>query len=547
MTPPCFLFCSPVIDATEDTDELFDLFYYKNSGGQGIFSLKQIQSWYPLHFLAQNIPADTDVLEYPAWRDFERYLLKQRYDLVGISFTAQSALPVLRMITRIRKEQPWATIVLGGYGTALCTTDHPLGQQLRTAVDLLCTGEGLSFMRDYLATTRGLPANGTPQQQLPPMRLSLPWLPFSLASIPILARALGCRNQCSFCATSHQYHGEKHYLLDAESLNNHLSAILAEYPGTRELLVYDEDFLDNIDDCRRLISLFAENVPLRKQHPELIIFSSVRSLQQYTVEELKALHIGTVFIGVESTDGAPMDSCTRSKRGTADIGELFSMLHSAGIRTIASIIGGWDGQTEESLKKETRRFASLNPTWYQVLPLGAPPGTPLWHDAGKNNRRNDDLFSSTSHNIVSNLSHQNLNEKTLGRWQRETSKALIAEGGPWFFRMAEVHLSGLQQGEKHHHSRLLPLLPLVGAAGPLYFRRGAYPRRWLHFMWKALRFLPMETFISIIAGVPLVYLAIFPLQGLNRLWHLARGYREYPPVTMTRYRGQVIQRNDAQR
>ncbi len=537
--PPRFLFCSPIVDFSADTAEIFDLFYYKNTAGQGIFSLKQLQSWYPLHFLAENIPIDSDVVEYPTWRHFEKYIQKQRYDLVGISFTVQSASSVLQMIDRIRKKQPRATIVLGGYGTALCTTDHPLGRRLRDATDLLCTGEGLSFLQNHIAKTYGQSPQSTPVQRFPPMRLSLPHLPFSLSSIPIAVRALGCPNQCGFCATSHQYNGKKRYLLTPETFAGHLSALLAANPGIREILVYDEDFLDNSEECRRMMSHFANDALFVNRHQELIVFSSVRSIQQYTLPELKTLHIGTVFIGVESTTGAPMDSCTRLKRGTIDLQNLFDSLHAAGIRTIASIIGGWDGQTAQSLEEESRRFASLNPTFYQVLPLGAPPGTPLWRQAGQNNRRNDDLFSSPRRNVITNLDFQHLDDYTFWEWQRTTCKALIANGGPWFFRAAKIHLCGLRQGEKHHRARLIALLPLVFAAGPLYFRRGKYPHRWIRFIGTALRYLPVESILLCIAGIPLVYLMILPIQGICRVWHLVTGTQEYPPMMLTHYQGRT--------
>jgi hypothetical protein len=193
----------------------------------------------------------------------------------------------------------------------------------------------------------------------------------------------------------------------------------------------------------------------------------------------------------------------------------------------------------QSLAEESFRFASLNPTFYQVLPLGAPPATPLWREMGEKDCRDDTFFSSPRQHVITNLRFGNLDNNSFVDWQRRTYSLLNAEGGPWFFRAAEIHLSGFRAGEKFHRKRLIQLLPLVFAAGPLYFRPGKYPLRWIRHVKSIMRYLPVESILLAIIGIAFVYLVHLPIQGIYRVWYLLTRKTETPSKIMTKYKARV--------
>ena len=57
--------CGPYTKLPLDKDPI-DYFYYRNTYKQKVFQLRSFQSWHSLHFLAQNIPVESVVLENPS-------------------------------------------------------------------------------------------------------------------------------------------------------------------------------------------------------------------------------------------------------------------------------------------------------------------------------------------------------------------------------------------------------------------------------------------------------------------------------------------------
>ncbi|MBK8803882.1 MAG: hypothetical protein IPN71_17895 [Fibrobacteres bacterium] len=494
---PRLLFSSPCFERRgEPGVAAFDLSYHKNTAAQGWASMRQRQAWHPLHLMADNIAIPSTVLDFPTPEEFHREL-EQGYDAVCITFGAVSTGMLAKMIRHIRRTSPHIPIVVGGYGTDLLDkSDDPLVREIRESVDEICRGEGVSFLKDFVARRFGISHDSPFRQDLPLQEFGFGGLPWAISKGLVLVSALGCKNQCQFCSTSHHFQGRKTSLSSPISLCETLVGQLASHPKSADVLVYDEDFLADRDAAMELARLFGAQPTLGARNVRLTVFASIRSLQQYTIDELSALRIGMVFIGIESLTGlASVDGCARAKRGLEDPAALFQRLHAAGIHTMASVIGGWDGQSPDELEWEAKRFTALNPTLYQVMPLTALPGTPLW-----DKHKEDGRFDSDN-----SWRHPEIWGHRLQSWIDSTNRMLVEEGGPWFFRMAANHLEAVQSKlpvrlRSDNEKRLSALEPLALASG-FFFRGSGFRNRWKRFTKRRFRSYPIQSLVRMAFGV----------------------------------------------
>lgn len=494
---PRILFSSPCFErGNTPALEAMDLGYRKNTASQGWATMRQYQAWHPLHLMAANIGIPSVVMDYPTMDDF-RHELDQGYDAVCISFGASSAVPVLGMIREARRAASRPRIVVGGYGTDLLDScDDPVVREIREGVDEICRGEGVAFMRDFARRRFGIASGDRIAQDLPLQEFGFEGGPGRISRGLVLVVALGCRNRCVFCSTSHHFRGGKMVLLEPEAFREELARSLDLHRGVSDVLVYDEDLLADRERALEMARSLGADPSISRRDLRLTIFASARSLERYTVRELVDLRIGTIFVGVESIDAlAAVDGCSRAKRGTGDPADLFRRLHKAGIHTIGSLIGGWEGQTSQDLDHDARGFAALNPTFYQVLPLTALPGTPLW-----DSHKNDGLFDSE--NV---WRRPEVWGGRLRDWTGRANRMLVDEGGPWFFRMAENHLQAVRSPISERHrlentNRLADLEPLALASG-IFFGGDGFRLRWRRFVASRMQANPARTLLLLVAGV----------------------------------------------
>jgi hypothetical protein len=473
-----------------------DLGYRKNTASQGWATMRQYQAWHPLHLMAANIGVPSVVLDYPTMDDF-RHELGQGYDAVCISFGASSAVPALGMVREARRATSRPRIVVGGYGTDLLdASDDPIVREIREGVDEICRGEGVSFMREFAKRRFGIGSGNQIVQNLPLQRFGFEAVPGRISRGLVLVAALGCRNRCEFCSTSHHFRGEKIVLLGPDAFREELARSMDLHRDISDVLVYDEDLLADRERALEMARSLEVDPSISRRDLRLTIFASARSLERYTVRELVDLRVGTIFVGVESIDAlAAVDGCSRAKRGTGNPADLFRRLNEAGIHNIGSLIGGWEGQTPQDLDRDARGFATLNPTFYQVLPLTALPGTPLW-----DNHKDDGMFDSE--NV---WRRPEVWGSRFGEWIGRANRMLVEEGGPWFFRMAENHLQAVRSPISERHrlenaNRLADLEPLALASG-IFFRGDGFRLRWRRFVASRMQANPAKTLLLLVAGV----------------------------------------------
>ena len=481
MSEPKILFTSPWGPYPKRTveDDPVDFFYYRNTLKQGLFQLRIFQSWHPLHFMAQNLPVRSTVLENPSPADFKRELRQHSYQVVALSFTQLLLGKVMEMARWLKSEYPDIELVIGGYGTSLFTEDFPLVEELRGLSDQICEGEGLAFFRTYLMERWDVevPVRAL-TQDLVPARNSLFRNRRPLFHQLVFVSGLGCVHGCAFCATSHHFKKRHITLFSGDELFTAIAAQAKKYPQVQSAIIYDEDFLAKRSNVEGLTAGLDRHPELRTRPLLFTVFASLHSVRKYSVEELVACGIGTIYIGVETLQEQILVDEGLKKR-TGSIEDTFAELHKHGINTLGSLIIGWDGQTPASAEADARGFIALNPTFYQVVPLHPSPGTPLWDRLKNENRLLDDYRIESDGIGDFNFVLNNFNRAEAQALVSRTYGGLVEEGGPWPFRLSENLLQGFlnlrdsdnplyQQRATAYWKLLQTILPLALLSGSLF-------------------------------------------------------------------------------
>ncbi len=545
-TPPRILFvspCGPYPKAPVDRDPV-DFFYYRNTLGQGVFRLRSFQSWYSLHFLAQNLPFDSVVLENPDMNLFRREVIEGGFQVVAIGFTVITMTRVLEMADWLKAHFPEIDCILGGYGTAAFKDPDAAASRLQSLADQICYGEGLEFMRQYLAGRGNLRPELPLRQDFLPMDHSFFRTSATVFKQLAFVASLGCTYGCPFCATSSQFGRRRVLIASGTGLFALILHQARQHPKIQSAIIFDEDFLMDRARMLEFMRCMEECTELSNRPLLLTVFASVRSVNQYSMKELVRCGIGTIYIGVESfQDGILLEEALSKRDG--DVRALFDQLHAHGINTLGSLIVGWDGHTPANIDDEIDRFVALNPTFYQVVPLHPVPGTPLWKRLKETGRlERDHTFAGDS------IGGFTFSLKGLSRHEAlaavsRTYRHLVREGGPWPFRLYENLLKGhrtlsadpdlsMQQRSRVYGKLLRPVLPLA-IASRVFIRGKGFRKRWWSVMSESLRNSPL----LFTAGVLAALMAIPIIAGLYAFANLRYWLRpsgDQPAVIRREYR-----------
>ena len=515
--------CGPYPKLPQEKDPI-DYFYYKNTFHQKMFQLRSFQSWHSLHFLAQNIPVASVVMENPTMTVFQKEIMNGGYEIVAIGFTFVLTKKVLEMVEWLKKNHPNIEIIVGGYGTAIFKESIETSDKLKSLVDHICYGEGLSFMNSIIATKWNIKGKSSLQQNLLPTKNSFFRTKIELFKQLVLVGGLGCVNGCSFCATSSQFNKQHIALFSGKELYECLLKQSQQYPKVMSAVIYEEDFLLNRPQVLEFIKHF-ESSPLSTKPFLLTIFASVKSILQYSIEELISCGIGTIFIGVESLDETVLIKEGFAKRKGSVI-NLFQDLHHHGINTLGSLIIGLDNQTAIIAKSDSEKFIQMNPTFYQVIPLLAVPGTKQWENMRESGRILPNFTFELDKITENNFNHENLTHEEVSELVFSTYAGLVNEGGPWPFRLFENLLKGylnlkendnpILSNRADTYKALISPLYILAFASRFFFGGKNFKEKWNSTMTQFYNTFPLLLIISIILS-PIV---ICILTGINLFGNL---------------------------
>jgi hypothetical protein len=214
------------------------------------------------------------------------------YDIVGIGAIQPNVGKVQKMCELVRQHLPDATIVVGGHVANLPDLDELID------ADHIVKGEGVRWMRRFLSEDENRPIrhphilSGIGART---MGVTPRGRPGDTAAT--LIPSVGCPMGCNFCATSAMFGGKGKFVHFYETGDELFEVMceLEEAMRVRSFFVMDENFLLYRKRALRLLDLMAEN----DKPWALYVFSSANVLGRYTMEQLVALGVSWVWMGLE--------------------------------------------------------------------------------------------------------------------------------------------------------------------------------------------------------------------------------------------------------
>jgi radical SAM superfamily enzyme YgiQ (UPF0313 family) len=404
----------------------YELLFGQVTRAQGLFSPRTVNSFFGLEYIAENLDAPTVVLQYPSKRELIREL-KKGYDYVGVSFIMAVMHKMKETIALVRRYAPQSKIVLGGYGTVLND------EVLKPYADYICREEGVAFFRRLL---------GEPEIPMPykhPLLVS--WLRvfgWKVSGTGKIFAGLGCPNGCDFCCTSH-FFSRKHIKLLPEGKD--IYAVVQRYLDADPKLVFlilDEDFLLN----KQRAMQFRDCVLKGGRTLSIFVFSSVKAISQYTVQEILEMGIDGLWIGYEGTRS------NYAKQQGRPIANILQEFREHGITVLTSMIVGFDYQDREVVADELDQLLKLKPALAQFLIYGPVPGTPFYEKVIRENLLQNvytgdkDLFYRRADGFRTMIKHPTLSPEEIEELQRWCFDQDFQRLGPSIFRVLEARLLG---------------------------------------------------------------------------------------------------------
>jgi hypothetical protein len=416
----------------------YELLQRQVTRAQGLFSPRAVHVQFSLDYIAENLDAPTVVLQYPSQRELIRELRKG-YEYVGVCFVMAVMHKMKETVALIRKYAPQSKIILGGYGTVL------KDEVLRPYADYICREEGVAFMRRLL---------GEPEMAMPyrhPLIVSkLKVFGQEVSATGMIFAGLGCPNGCDFCCTSH-FFSRKHIKLLPEGKD--IFAVIERYLEQDPDMVFsiiDEDFLLN----RSRAMEFRDCVVKSGKTLSIFVFSSVKAISQYTVEEILEMGIDGFWVGYEGTRSG------YAKQQGRPVEQMFPELRAHGITVLASMIVGFDYQSPEVVAQELDGLMQLKPALAQFLIYGPVPGTPFYARVIKENLLQDvyirepELLYRRADGFTTMIKHPTLLPKEVEGLQRQCFEADFQRLGPSIFRVLEARLLGCRRLSRSANPRL---------------------------------------------------------------------------------------------
>lgn len=429
--------------------------------GQGPFSFKSHTHCLALYLIAESINAKTTVMEYPHLEDYEEELRKG-YDYVGIQVIGITINKTAEMMRIARKIAPETKIVIGGYGI-VNLYDPPPGEKSNDAqyileeADYICREDGVRFMRKILGDE---PVDRPLSQKYAPRNATYyPGLEgFADKSNAMALVALGCPNGCEFCLTSAMFKKQKIYVATPEETFETMKHNCRRNGGRATMTaLMDEDLLMNPDYVHALGKLIREDKEFGLRKLGYFCFGDLRSMTQYSMEELLENGVDTIWIGVESSiDDIITSEHKIEKRTCDDIKSTFRGMEEYGVGITASMVLGWDFHTRDNIEKDIDFFVDLGPSASQITFLGACPGTELYDRMKKEGRLNPNFAYKDMEQCNDNPTFfpKNLELSDLQKYFDLAHEKLFETNGPGVFRHFQLNLNGYETCSQSHRPLL---------------------------------------------------------------------------------------------
>jgi radical SAM superfamily enzyme YgiQ (UPF0313 family) len=188
--------------------------------------------------------------------------------------------------------------------------------------------------------------------------------------IPVMT-SRGCVYWCDFCSAVRMF-GRKYRMRSPENVVDEIELVHKKY-GVEQFTFYDDAF--TVDSKRT--EKICDEIMRRKLDIEWDCETRVDMVNRSLLEKMRRAGCIAVWFGVES--GCQMIIDKMKKKFTIEqTRRAFKIAHDVGLMTVASVILGFPGETEETAWETINFVKSLNPVdvgFYIATPY---PGTPLF-------------------------------------------------------------------------------------------------------------------------------------------------------------------------
>lgn len=344
-----------------------ELYHNQVTRVQGPFSLRMFHRSWGLMLIQANVAAPCTLLDFPTLERFIEEIRDHRYEIIGISSIIMNILKVEHMCALVRQYQPDAIIVIGGHIASIPDLDD------RVDADWIVQGEGVQWFRRFLGEDPEQPI----RHPVIPTRVGTRSMGVTVKeksreTAVTLLPSVGCPLGCNFCSTSSLFGGKGKWFNFYNS-GDELFDILCQLEklrGTQSFFVMDENFLLYRKRALRLLEL------MEKHDKSWIfyVFSSANAIRSYSVEQLIALGISWIWVGLEG------ESSQYKKLNGIDTVELVRELQSHGIRVLGSTIIGLEHHTLENIEEAIEYAVHHDTDFHQFMLYMPLHGTPFYKD-----------------------------------------------------------------------------------------------------------------------------------------------------------------------
>jgi radical SAM superfamily enzyme YgiQ (UPF0313 family) len=419
-----------------------ELYHNQVTRVQGPFSLRMFHRSWGIMMIQENIVAPSTLLDFPSLDRFIEEIRDNEYDIVGISSIIPNVGKVKKMCSLIREHQPHCTIVVGGHVANLPDVAE------RTDADHVVKGEGIRWFRRFLGQDDSEPIShpeifsGFGGRT---MGVQLSHRPQDTAAV--LIPSVGCPMGCNFCCTSAMFGGKGSFVNFYETGRELFRVMcrLEERMKVSSFFVMDENFLLHRGRALELLDLMR-----RHQKPWSIdVFSSARTIQSYSMEELVGLGISWIWMGLEGEESA------YAKLRGVDTHALVRELQAHGIRVLGSSIIGLESHTPGNIDRVIDYAVSHDTDFHQFMLYTPMPGTPLYREHERNGTLLPNADVADIHGqLAFNFRHPNISRDDSGKFLLRAFERDFASNGPSIMRLARTLLQGWRRYRNHPEQRI---------------------------------------------------------------------------------------------
>ncbi|MCC7336709.1 MAG: cobalamin-dependent protein [Pirellulaceae bacterium] len=411
---------------------------------QGPFSLRMFHRSWGLMLMQANMQAPCTLLDFPTLDRFIEELRQQQYDIVGISGIPVNVLKVSKMCDLVRQYQPQATVVVGGHVANVRNLDQQLD------ADFIVRGEGVRWFRRFLGEDEQQPIRHpliTSGIGIRSVGMTIKERPGSVGATVI--PSVGCPLGCNFCATSAMFGGKGKFINFYDSGDELFDVMvtLERQMKVSSFFMMDENFLLHRRRALRLLELMQQN----DKSWSLYVFSSGKVLANYTHEQLVALGISWVWMGLEG------EASQYSKLRGVNTHELVRELQSHGIKILGSTIIGMEEHTPENIDQVIDYAVRHDTDFHQFMLYTPIEGTPLHAEMleqGRLKPRSEYHPADAHGQFKFNYHHSHIRD---GRETEMLARAFrhdLEVNGPSIVRVARTMLAGWKQHREHPDQRV---------------------------------------------------------------------------------------------